>query len=149
MTSVLRAVAIYLILLVVFRIAGRRTLSSMTSFDLVLTLIISEAVQQAMLADDNSMTNGVLVVITLVLTDILFALVKRSSRRMEKWIDGVPTIIVDNGQPLHSRMRLARVDENDVLSAARELQGLSSLTQIRYAVLEANGKITIVPKSEA
>lgn len=68
--ALVRGFAIYLILWVVFCLAGRRTLSSMTTFDLVLTLIISEAVQQAMLADDNSMTNGVLVVMTPLLTDI-------------------------------------------------------------------------------
>jgi uncharacterized membrane protein YcaP (DUF421 family) len=149
MGSVIRGFAVYVILLAVFRIAGRRTLSEMTSFDLVLLLIVSESVQQAMLDDDNSLTNGLLVACTLLLTDVAFTLLKRRSRHMEKLIDGVPTIIVDNGRPLKDRMERARIDDADVLSAARELQGLSSMRQIQYAVLEANGKITVIPRPDA
>jgi uncharacterized membrane protein YcaP (DUF421 family) len=137
-----------MILLVLFRLSGRRTLSSMTSFDLVLLLIVSEAIQQAMIDNDNSLTNGVLVVVTLILCDIGMALLKRRSQSLEKLVDGVPTLIVDNGVPLKAVMDKARVDEDDVLAAARELRGLARMDQIRYAVLESSGAITIVPKLE-
>jgi uncharacterized membrane protein YcaP (DUF421 family) len=149
MSSIIRGLAVYVILLIIFRISGRRTLSNMTSFDLVLLLIVSEAIQQALIDDDNSAINGLLIVMTLVITDIGFALLKRRSARIQKLVDGVPTIVVDNGRPLQERMRCARIDENDVLSAARELQGLATMSQIQYAVLEANGKITIIPKPGA
>jgi uncharacterized membrane protein YcaP (DUF421 family) len=148
MESVIRGFAVYMILLVLFRLSGRRTLSSMTSFDLVLTLIVSEAIQQALIDDDNSLTNGVLVVVTLVLCDIGMSLLKQRSQRVHKLVDGVPTIIVDNGRPLSEIMARARVDEADVLAAARELRGLSRMDQIQYAVLESSGTITIVPKPD-
>jgi uncharacterized membrane protein YcaP (DUF421 family) len=147
--SVLRAAAVYLFLLVLVRISGRRTLGQMTTFDFVLMLIISEATQNAMIGDDYSMTNGFLVITTLVTLDIGLSILKQRSRLVEKWIDGLPTILVERGRPLKDRMDKARVDVEDVLEAARELQGLERLEQIKYAVLERGGQITIIPEPPA
>lgn len=149
MDSIVRAAAVYLFLLVVFRIAGRRTLGDLTAFDLVLVLIISEAIQQAMLDNDNSMTNGFLIVLTLVGLNVLMSLIKQRSRTVEKWLDGVPTILVEEGRPFTERMNRARVDIEDVMQAARQLQGLERLDQIRYAVLERTGGITVIPRRAA
>lgn len=145
MGSVFRAIAVYIFLMIIFRIAGRRALAQITTFDLVLLLIISEATQNAMLGNDYSVTNGFLVIITLVGLNVVFSLWKRNSPTIEKFLDGVPMVIVENGQPLRDRMNKARVDDNDVLSAARELQGLERMDQIKYAVLERSGSISIIP----
>jgi uncharacterized membrane protein YcaP (DUF421 family) len=145
MDAVLRATAIYFVLLILFRIAGRRTLSEMTTFDFVLVLIIGEATQQALLGQDFSVTNAVLVIVTLLFLDILMSQAKEHSKTFEKIVDGVPTIIVENGRLLHDRMRKARVDEDDVMEAARRLQGIERLDQIRYAVLGVSGGITVIP----
>ena len=145
MDAVLRAAAIYFVLLVLLRIAGRRTLAEMTAFDFVMVLIIGEATQQALLGEDFSVTNAVLVIATLLLLDIMMSLGKQRSKTFEKVVDGVPTIIVENGRPLMDRMRKARVDEEDVMEAARRLRGIERLDQIRYAVLEVSGGITIIP----
>jgi uncharacterized membrane protein YcaP (DUF421 family) len=147
MDSVIRAAVVYVVLLVLFRIAGKRMLSEMTAFDFILLLIISEAVQQALLADDNSMTNGFLVVFTLVGLNIALSLVKQRSPGIERLLEGLPVVIVENGQPLRERMDKSRVDEEDVLQAARQLQGLERMDQIKYAVLERSGGITIIPKA--
>lgn len=147
MGSVLRAAAIYLLLLFIFRMAGRRTLAQTTTFDLVLLLIVSEATQNAMLGDDNSLTNSFLIITTLVGLNIIFSLVKQRFPEAEKIIEGVPLVIVAEGKPLKDRMQKARVDEDDVLTAARELQGLERLDQIKYAVLERSGGISIIPKT--
>jgi uncharacterized membrane protein YcaP (DUF421 family) len=146
MDSIIRAAAVYLFLMGVFRITGRRALGDMTAFDFVLVLIISEAIQQALIDNDNSMTNSFLVVLTLIGLNIGLSLLKQRSTTMEKLLDGVPTILVEDGRPLSERMSKARVDEDDVLQAARQLQGLERLDQIRYAVLERTGGITIIPK---
>jgi uncharacterized membrane protein YcaP (DUF421 family) len=132
--SFLRPLAIYLFLLLIFRISGRRTMSEMTTFDFIL------------LGDDKSVTNAMLVILSLVGLNILLAALKRKSKGLEKILDGVPMIVLENGQPLEERMRRARVDSEDVLSAARKTQGLERLEQIRYAVLERNGGISIIPK---
>ncbi|MFO7168227.1 MAG: DUF421 domain-containing protein [Chloroflexota bacterium] len=146
METVLRGVAIYVVLLVVFRIAGKRTLSQATTFDFVLLLIIGEATQQALLGEDFSVTNAILIIITLIGVDIALAKLKGRSATLEQLIDGVPLVIVEDGRPLKDRMVRARVDEDDVLTAARETQGLERMEQIKYAVLERSGGISIIPR---
>ena len=145
MDAVLRAAAIYVALLIIFRISGRRTLSEITTFDLILLLIVGEATQQALLGQDYSFTNAALVIVTLIFLDIVISYVKTRSDRAQKVLEGVPTIIVENGRSLHERMRMARVSEDDVMEAARRLRGIERLDQIRYAVLEVNGGITVIP----
>jgi uncharacterized membrane protein YcaP (DUF421 family) len=146
MDAVLRAAAIYVVLLLAFRIAGRRTLAEMTPFDLVLVFIIGEATQQALLGQDFSVTNAVLVIVTLLFLDIVMSLAKERSGTFEKLIDGVPTIIVADGRPLTERMRRARAD---VMEAARRLHGIERWDQIKYAVLEVSGGISVIPNDRA
>ena len=148
MEAVLRGVAVYGFLLFILRISGKRSLSQITSFDLVLLLIISEATQQAMIGDDSSLVNATLVMATLLLCNVGLSLLKGRSVLAARLLEGVPTLLVAHGQPLHDRLRRARVDEQDVLSAAREAQGLERREQIRFAVLEANGRITVVPEPD-
>lgn len=148
MDAVLRAAAIYLFLLVLFRIAGRRTLAQMTSFDFVLLLVIGEATQQALLGDDFSVTNAYIVIGALIGIDILLSLAKNRLPWLDRAIEGVPMLIVENGLLLQQRIRRARVSEEDILGAARAAHGLETLEQIKYAVLEANGHITVIPKDE-
>jgi uncharacterized membrane protein YcaP (DUF421 family) len=148
MDAVLRAIFVYVFLLLMFRLAGRRTLSEMTSFDFVLLLIISEATQNAMIGNDYSIINGVLVITTLVGLDVLFTNWKHRSAFIERWLDGLPMILVDNGRPLEELMDRARVDREDILAIARQSQGLERMDQIKYAVLEVGGGISIVPKNQ-
>ena len=145
MDSIIRAVVVYLVLLVLFRIAGKRTLAEVTTFDFVLLLIISEATQQALVDSDNSMTNAFLLVATLIGLNVLMSELKQHFKPVEHILDGVPLLIVEHGKPLHDRMTKERVDVDDVLDAARETHGLERLDQIKYAVLERNGKISIIP----
>ena len=149
MDAILRGLAVYIFLMLLFRIAGRRTLSEMTSFDFVLLLIVSEATQNAMIGNDYSVTNGVLVILTLIGLDIGLSVLKQRFPAMERYLDGLPLIIVDEGRPLKERMEKARVDEEDILSSARDKHGLERMEQIKYAVLERNGGISIIPKTNA
>jgi uncharacterized membrane protein YcaP (DUF421 family) len=148
MDSIVRALAVYVFLLLLFRLAGKRALAQITTFDFVLLLIIGEATQQALLGEDFSVTNAVLVIVTLLGLDIGFSFLKERSSLLEKMMDGVPLVIVEDGAPLTDRMRKARVDVNDVLMAARELQGLERMDQIKYAVLERSGGISVIPRPE-
>jgi uncharacterized membrane protein YcaP (DUF421 family) len=145
MESVIRGVIVYIFLLVVFRISGKRTLSEATAFDLVLLLIISETTQQAMVDNDHSMTNGALLVLTLVGTDILLSVAKQWIPALDPILDGSAVILVRDGKLIEDRMNRERVDVNDILEAARLQRGLESLAQIKLAVLERGGDISIVP----
>lgn len=146
MDAIYRGVIVYVLLLFIFRLAGRRTLAQMTSFDLILLLIISEATQNAMIGDDLSITNAMLVIISLVSLDIVLSLVKQWSPLAERWLEGKPMIVVEHGRSLTDLMKKAHIDEADVMTAARDKQGLERMSQIKYAVLETNGEISIIPE---
>jgi len=145
MDAVLRAAAVYLMVLVIFRVAGRRTLSELSTFDFVLLLIIGGATEHALLGDDFSLTNSLVVIVSLVIFDVTLSLLKSKSKRLARMIDGEPMIIVEYGRVLEHRIRKARIDEQDILEAARHAQGLERIDQIRFAILEKDGKISIIP----
>ena len=147
MDSVIRVAVVYFFLLIVFRLAGKRRLAEADTFDLVTLLIISETTQQAMVDHDHSVTNAFILITTLVGLDIAMSFVKQWSPKLERLIDDVPLVIVADGAPLKDRMSKSRIDEEDVLEAARELRGLERMDQIKYAVLERTGSISIIPYS--
>ena len=146
MDAILRAAALYVFVWLLVRIAGKRTVSAMTTFDFVLLLMIGEATQQALLGNDFSMTNAFTVLGALLGIDMALSVIKQKFPRLDKWMDGTALIILENGRLLHERMNRERVDESDILEAARRLRGLERLDQIKYAILERSGGITIVPK---
>ena len=146
METVFRAATVYVVLLLLFRIAGKRTLSTITTFDFVLLLIISEAIQNGMVGNDYSVVNALLLVTTLAILDVGLSFLKQRWPRLEHIMEGLPLIIVEEGRPLRDRMNKERVDEEDILMAAREHHGLERLDQIKYAVLERSGGISIIPK---
>jgi uncharacterized membrane protein YcaP (DUF421 family) len=148
MDSILRGVAVYIFLLLIFRIAGKRALSQTTTFDLVLLLIISETTQQAMVDDDHSVTNAMLLIMTLVGMTILLSVLKQRFPKLDMALEGTPLILIDQGKLLRDRMEKCRVDESEILGAARMTQGLVAMDQIEYAILERNGDISIIPKGE-
>lgn len=149
MDTVLRAVAVYLGLLIVLRGSGQRSMAQITTFDFVLLLILGESTQQALIGNDFSVTTAMLLIVSLMAMDMTFARLKQRSRAFDRLIEGVPLVLVEDGRPLRDRMGRCQVDESDILAAARELQGLERLEQIKYAVLERSGGISIVPRDPA
>jgi uncharacterized membrane protein YcaP (DUF421 family) len=146
MESVIRPALVYLFLLLLLRLTGKRTLAQITTFDFVLLLIISEATQQALIGEDNSMINGAIVVGTLIGLNILMSVVTQRSKWIDRALEDIPLVIVADGKPLKDLMDKERVDENDVLDAAREIHGLERMDQIRHAILERDGQISIIPR---
>lgn len=149
MDSVIRPLVLYVMLLVLFRITGKRSIGQISTFDFVLLLIIGETTQQALVGNDFSITTAVVVVVTLLTVEVGVSALKARSGRLDRLIDGVPLIILDDGRPLRERMRRERVGEDDILEAAREAHGIDRLDQIRRAVLERNGEISIIPRAKA
>lgn len=147
MESVLRAAAVYAFLLVVFRIAGKRSLAQITTFDFVLILVIGESTQQALLGADVSMINSWIVIATLVVIERVLTIVKGRWPSLDDALESQPTVIVARGRLLESRMQKEQVSLNDILSSARVNHGIGRLEQIEYAVLERGGGISIIPKA--
>ncbi|HYC99595.1 MAG TPA: YetF domain-containing protein [Phycisphaerales bacterium] len=146
--AVLRATVIYIFLIVVFRLSGRRTIGQATTFDLMLLLIISEAVSQALANEDPSLKRAVTLVLTLVLLNVLSSFLKFYSRWFDRLVDGSPVVLVRNGRMRHRALRRTRVDEEDIMESARLEQGVSHLSDIRLAVLERSGHISIVKRND-
>ncbi|MBA1245012.1 DUF421 domain-containing protein [Pseudomonas japonica] len=144
MDAALRAGAMYIALIILFKIAGRRSLVDLTTFDFVLLLIIGEATQQALLGDDFSFTNAVLVIATLIAMDVGFSLAKQRFNSLAKLLDDGAMILVENGRPLGKRLAKARLTEADIMETARSNQGVERMEDIRYAILERNGSISII-----
>jgi len=145
MDSVLKAVVVFFVLWAIIRVSGRRTLGEMTAFDFVLFLIIGGSTQRAITGQDYSLTNAFILVATFVALDIGLSIVDLKWPFMRRLLNATPTILVDNGHLLANRMRRARVTEENILEAARRLHGLERLDQIKFAILEASGDISIVP----
>lgn len=145
MDPALRALIVYGFMLVVFRILGKRTLGQITTFDFVLLLIVGESASQALMGDDFSLTTALVLILSLIGIDHVLGLVKSRSPRVEEILDGAPLVVVQDGKALPKRLKRAGLDEADVLMAARASRGLERLDQIKYAVHERGGNLSIIP----
>lgn len=148
MNPVLRGLVVYLFVFIIFRILGKRSLSEITTFDFVLLLIISETTTNALIGDDFSLTACFIMVCTLIGVDYLFSVIKGKVSWFQVASEGAPLVIVDSGKPLKKRMEKSKVDVEDVMEAASLTQGLQHMHEIKYAVLERDGSISIVPMSK-
>lgn len=115
----------------------------------MLLLIISEAIQNGMVGNNYSLTNALVLVLTLIIVDVGLSLIKQRWQTVDKWLEGTPIVVVDHGRPLRDRMARARVADDDVLTAARLLHGLERMDQVKYAVVERSGEISIIPRDKA
>jgi uncharacterized membrane protein YcaP (DUF421 family) len=148
MDAVVRAAVTYIFLVVLFRVTGRRTLAQITTFDFVLLLIVSEATQQGLLGNDFSITNAFLVILTLIGLDLLAGGLSRRWRPLDRWLNGLPLVLVEDGQLIDDRARKTGFQEDEILEQARANQGIERMEQIKYAILERNGSISVIPKSQ-
>jgi uncharacterized membrane protein YcaP (DUF421 family) len=143
--SVARTAGIYALLLIVFRVSGRRTLAQVTNFDLILVLILGDVTQQAIVGDDYTVTTAIVVIATLVVVDVALGKAKQRWRTVDVIVDGLPLPLIVHGKVRHAQMKAEGVTIEDVLTAAREVHGLSSTAQIDSAVLEQHGGISVLP----
>jgi len=146
MDAVLRAVAIYLVLMLIFRLTGKRTIAQLTPFDFVIILIVGGATQQALLGENFSVTYAALVIATLVLLERLADLLSSRFPLLKRMTESVPVVLVEDGRSLPDVMKREQITTEDVMSSARLNQGLERMDQIRWAVLETSGGISIVPR---
>ena len=149
MESVIRGAAIYVVLLVIIRLSGRRTMDQATPFDFVLLLIVAETTQQALLGDDFSITNAVVLIVTLFLMDIAFSYITRWSPMLDKVVDGRPTFLIKDGRVDNRALHKTRMNKADIMVAARKQHGVEKIGQVKHAVLESDSGITIIPQADA
>lgn len=139
---IVRGVVIYVFLLVLLRVTGKRQISQMSPFDLVLLLILSNAVQNSMNAGDNSLTGGIISATTLVALNYAVGMATFRSKRVERLVEGRAQLVVHNGKVFEDVMREASITRDELETMLREA-GFFALKDVRLAVLENNGKISV------
>lgn len=139
---VVRAVIIYLALLLLVRMTGKRQIGQLSPFDLILLLILSEAVQNAMLANEDSVTGGLILAATLVTLNYLVGIITFKSSKAERIIQGHPEILVRDGKVIEPVMTKAKITNQELDSALREA-GFFNLQDVQMAILEDNGRISV------
>ena len=139
---VLRGVIVYAFLLVILRITGKRQTGQLAPFDLVLLLVLSNAVQNSMNGGDNSLLGGVISATTLIGLHYALAFITYKSKRVEAWIDGTPLILIENGVLNQKVMRRELITSHE-LEALLRAADCTAIEQVRVATLENNGQITI------
>lgn len=149
MEAVLRSVGIYLVLLLLFRLTGKRSLAQITTFDFVLLLIIGESTQQALLGEDFSLTQAAVVVATLLALERSADYLSWRFPTLRRITDSQPVVLVDDGRVLHDVLDHYHLGVDDVVTAGREQHGLRSVADVQWAVLEVSGGISIVPRPTA
>jgi uncharacterized membrane protein YcaP (DUF421 family) len=146
MELIVRCTLIYLGLLLIFRIAGKRALAQITTFDIVMLLIIAETTQQALVHDDASLTNAFILIATFFTLEIAFSRLTSRWPVVDKWLNSRPIVLVRDGRVLDERLSAERVSVDDIRRAGRERQGVANLGQIEHAVLETDGAISVIPR---
>lgn len=145
---VLRGLIVYGVILVLMRISGRRQIGQLTPFDLVLLLIISNAVQNAMNAGDNSVTAGLILAATLFGADGLLGYATWRSRPLEMLVDGRPQIVIHQGEVFDEVMRRERISTNELHKVLRR-NGCARLEEVHFAIIETDGSISVKKKEPA
>jgi uncharacterized membrane protein YcaP (DUF421 family) len=142
--KVLRSIVVYLFLLLAFRFTGKRQVGQLTPFDLVVLLVISNVVQNAVIGPDNSLTGGLIGAVVILVVNYAIVDVTYRSKRMRRLLEATPTILIHNGKILHENLARERVTMDDLLAALRR-NGVSDVAHVRVAVLEENGGISVIP----
>lgn len=146
MDLVLRATVVFFFILLITRIVGRRELSSMEPFDLIMLVVIGDLVQQGITQSDNSVTGALTVIATIALLSVFVAWIAFRSRRVRLVIDGEPIVLVHDGEPIEKNLRRERLTIEEVEEEARQQQ-IESIAGIRWAILETDGRVSCIPKS--
>ena len=147
METVFRAIAAYLVLLVMLRITGRRQGKRMTSFEILLIFLLGGQMTQSILGEDRSFVNAFIGVTTVALMHALFATWKQRSEFVERLVDGTPILVYADGRWIEDSMDMVRVQREDVHASARG-DGIDDFGKVRYAIVERNGSISIITKED-
>jgi uncharacterized membrane protein YcaP (DUF421 family) len=148
MDIVLRAIVLYLFILLLTRAVGRRELSTLEPFDLILLVTIGDLVQQGVTQNDFSVTGALLAVGTIGVLTVVFSYLPWRFRVLRPVLEGVPTIVVQDGDIVERNLKRHRLTQEEVAAAAR-VQQIASLTQVRWAVLETNGQLSFIKKGSS
>jgi uncharacterized membrane protein YcaP (DUF421 family) len=145
MDLVLRSIVVFVLILVITRAVGRRELSSMEPFDLILLVVMGDLIQQGVTQSDNSLTGATIVIVTIAVLTVGTAYLSYRFRRLRPLLEGDPIVLVAEGRVIESNLRRQRMTIEEVLAEARQ-QSIGGLGEIEYAVLETNGRVSFLKR---
>jgi uncharacterized membrane protein YcaP (DUF421 family) len=145
MDLVIRATVVFFFVFLVTRVVGRRELSQLEPFDLILLVVVGDLVQQGVTQSDESVTGALIVIATIALLSIAVSWVSFRSRRVRAITEGEPIVLVQDGHPIERNMRRERITLEDIQEEARQAQ-IASLADLRWAILEDGGRISCIPR---
>jgi uncharacterized membrane protein YcaP (DUF421 family) len=145
MDLILRTIFVFILILVVTRAVGRRELSSMEPFDLILLVVMGDLVQQGVTQSDYSLTGTTMVICTLSMLVVFTAWLSYRFRRLRPVLEGDPTLLIHDGRLLERNLKRERMTVEEIEAEARQ-SSIGSLDDVRYAVLETNGKISFITR---
>jgi uncharacterized membrane protein YcaP (DUF421 family) len=145
MDIVLRALFLYVFVVFLMRVIGRRELSSLSAVDLVLLIVLGDAIQQGLTQDDYSVTGAVIAVSTIASVQVASSYLSFRSRRARRIIEGEPVVVVEDGKLLERNMKRERLTEDELAEEMRQQQ-IASVEDVQWGILESNGTISFIPK---
>ena len=146
MDIALRSIFLFFVVFTLMRVVGRRELSSLSPFDLILLIILGDAIQQGLTQDDYSVTGALIVISTFAVLQVAISYTVYRWRRFRPLLRGEPIVVVQDGRVIEKNLKRERLSLDDVAEAAREQQ-VGSLDDVAWAVLETSGKISFIQKS--
>jgi uncharacterized membrane protein YcaP (DUF421 family) len=146
MDIVLRATVIFVVALVLTRAVGKRELSSLEPFDIILLVVIGDLVQQGVTETDYSVTGALMAILTITVLTVVTSYVNYRFRRVRPLLEGEPVVIIERGRVIERNLRRERMTRGEIAAEAR-LQQIASLDQVEWAVLETNGQISFIESS--
>ena len=143
---VLRGIIIYVFLIALLRLTGKRQVGQLAPFDLVLLLVLSNAVQNAMNGGDNSVIGGMISAVTLVGVNWIVGVLTYRSKKLEALVEGRPDVLIRDGKLFRQTLENAKLTRHELMTALREA-GCASIEEVRAALLENDGSISVIPRS--
>ena len=143
--KVLPSVVVYGFLLASFRVAGKRLLGQLTAFDLVMLLIISNLLQNAAIGNDNSLGGGLLGAAVIIALNVMVAWLTFRHKRLERLVENTPTVIVKHGHVIRANLDREHMSLAELRAALRK-EGIATMSEVRYAILEEDGHVSVIPR---
>jgi uncharacterized membrane protein YcaP (DUF421 family) len=143
--KVVRSVGVYLFLLIAFRLAGKRQLGQLTAFDLVVLLVISNVLQNAAIGNDSSLGGGLVGASVIIALNWLVAWLTFRHKHVERMVENVPTVLIKHGQVLHANLDREHMSMPELRAALRK-EGITTMSEVRYAILEEDGHVSVIPR---
>jgi uncharacterized membrane protein YcaP (DUF421 family) len=148
MDLVIRAAVVFVFILVVTRAVGRRELASLEPFDLILLVVVGDLVQQGITQSDYSVTGAVIVIATIAVLTVASSVLNYRFPKVRRVLEGEPVVLVEDGHALHRNLRRERITLGELEAVGRQQQVLA-IGDMRWAVVETSGRISVIPKTRA